>query len=505
MTSCGHAIAALAIMAAVVMAAPDVDAVMYERPEGVQEAAWSEEGSPQNEMFQAEEDPSVSLQRKEALADAHVKEDQASLLLSTDAQALEHLKGQMSLEVVRAKGEIAAHPRSPSAHAHRAAAIAKQVLKKTSKVQKDQSKERLAKIAVGEAQKLLQSDQQSAATLATDKKKKKNYENHLARAAAKLKGFKKKDSSKADKMPPTSDDKDPISRELGLERDKYRSSEHTTALAVEKDKHDVAGFETLIQSLTDKLNKAKSSLSLSTAQLRKHMRSHAVNEHLFQKYSKKETHYKKMHALKAKIARQEDNLRLQQMKIRDSKEMLTKSLNNERVLASVGAKRTHRVQRRAARLGVHRQGARAAKSTAAPFTSPAVSAAVDAVSSNLNHQNIAKELAPQIEKLKASGLKGARLKNAIDGLVAKTVKTKVSAAFKQDPHVASAVRNAAQQVQSRRAKKETDLTLASAKKHVDVLHTAGQQLAHAEHQLDHGLDEEEMIQQLEEEWGNDRA
>ena len=36
----------------------------------------------------------------QALADAHVKEDQASLLLSTDAQALEHLKGQMSLEVM---------------------------------------------------------------------------------------------------------------------------------------------------------------------------------------------------------------------------------------------------------------------------------------------------------------------------------------------------------------------------------------------------------------------
>lgn len=498
MTSCGRAFAVLAIMAAVAIAAPDVDAVMAERPERVQEAAWSEEGSAQMDFIQAQQDPRANLERKEALADAHVKEDQASLLLSTDAQALEHLKGEMSLEVVHAKEEIAQHPRQPSKHAHLAAIIAKKVLLKTTKVQKDQSQEKLAKLKVHEAERLLQDDKNTAAKLASDKKNYKSPKTHLHSGAAhlkKLSGELNKLGKKED-TPSASDDKDPISRELGLERDKYRANEHATAEEVEHDKHDVATFETLIQTLTDKLTKAKQSYRQSTWKLRKHMQSHAVNEHLFQKYNKKEKHYKKMHALKAKIARQEDNLRLQQMKIRDSKEMLTKSLNKEQSLVGEHARESHRVAQKGSRLGFHPTQGHAGQ---APV-SPAVSAAVDAVSSNLGHQDIAKELAPQIEKLKASGLKGAALKTAIDGLVAKTVKSKVSAAFHQDPHVAQAVRHAAQTIQSHRAQHESSLTLAAANKQVDELHRTSQQLASAEHQLDHGLQESELIQQLEEQW-----
>jgi len=503
MTSCGRASAVLAIMAAVAIAAPDVDAVMAERPERVQEAAWSEEGSAQMDFIQAQPDPRAALEKREALADAHVKEDQASLLLSTDAQALEHLKGEMSLEVVHAKEELARHPRQPSTHAHKAAIIAKKVLLKTTKVQKDQSHEKLAKLKVHEAERLLQDDKKTAAKLASDKKNYKSLKTHLHGAAAHLKGMSKK-LSKMDHTlhapaPPRADN-DPISRELGLERDKYRANEHATAEEVEHDKHDVASYETLIQSLTDKLTKAKESYRQSTWNLRKHMRSHAVNEHLFQKYNKKEKGYKKMHALKAGIARQEDNLRLQQMKIRDSKEMLTKSLNKEQSLVGEHARESHAVARKGSRLGFQAAHGHAGQ---APV-SPAVSAAVDAVSSNLGHQDIAKELAPQIEKLKASGLQGAALKTAIDGLVAKTVKSKVSAAFHHDPHVAQAVRHAAATVQSHRAQHESSLTLAAANKQVDELHRAGQQLASAEHQLDHGLgedvEEDELIQQLEEQW-----
>lgn len=513
MTPCGRAVAALAIMAIVAIAAPDVDAVMAELPEGVPEAAWSEEGSPQLNLFQTEVSPE-SLRRKEAVADAHVREDQASLSLSSDAQALEHLKGQMSLEVIHAKEELAANPSQPSASAHRAAKIAKKVLQQTSQVKKDQSKEKLAKLKVAEAERLLQEEEKTAVSVAQEKAGIKSLKSsHLHKAAGKLKGALGKLTAEADKtykkgaknnvkVPDKSKlpthvqdpatDKDPVSRELGLERDKYRISEHETAKAVEKDKHDVAMFETIIQDLSDKLTKAKSHLMTSRHALHEHMQAHSTSEHLFQKYTDKESHYKTMHALKAKIARQEDNLRLQQMKIRDSKEMLTKSLNKEQDLVSLAAKKQHRFAKPAAGLP---------SSPKAPLATPAVSAAVDAVSANLGHQNIAQELAPKIEALKAKGLKGAALKSAIDSLVAKTVKAKVGAAFQQDPTVASAVRKAARQVQAKRAHATTDLTLASAKKHVSTLHQANQKLQAAENKLNNGLDEEEMIQQLEEEWG----
>lgn len=514
MTPCGRAVAALAIMAIVAIAAPDVDAVMAELPEGIPEAAWSEEGSPQLNLFQTEVSP-ASLRKKEALADAHVKEDQASLSLSSDAQSLEHLKGQMSLEVIHAKEELAANPSQPSASAHRAAKIAKRVLQQTSQVKKDQSKEKLAKLQVAQAERLLQEEEKTAVSVAQEKAGIKSLKSsHLHKAAGKLKGALGKLTAEADKtykkgaknnvkMPDKhelpkdvqdpSTDKDPVSRELGLERDKYRISEHNTAKEVEKDKHDVAMYETVIQDLSDKLTKAKSHLMTSQHALHQHMQAHSTSEQLFQKYTTKESHYKTMHALKAKIARQEDNLRLQQMKIRDSKEMLTKSLNKEQDLVSLAAKKQRRFAKPAVALHPN--------SPKAPLATPAVSAAVDAVSANLGHQNIAQELAPKIEALKAKGLKGAALKSAIDSLVAQTVKAKVGAAFQQDPSVASAVRKAAQQVQAKRARATTDLTLSSAKKHVSTLHQAGQKLQAAESKLNNGLDEEEMIQQLEEEWG----
>merc|ERR1712178_564480 len=50
----------------------------------------------------------TQLEKQEALADAHVKQDEADLALSTDAQELERLKGEMSIQVIKAKSLIAA-------------------------------------------------------------------------------------------------------------------------------------------------------------------------------------------------------------------------------------------------------------------------------------------------------------------------------------------------------------------------------------------------------------
>jgi len=523
MAPSARTIVLFSVMATIAIAAPDVDAVMTERPEGVSEAVWSEEGSTNDQLLQAEDsDTGATLRRKQAVAAAHVDEDKASLALSSDAQALEHLKGQMSLEVVHAKQELVQSPDQHSPAAHRAASIAKKVMSQTQTVQKDQTKERLAKLKVHEADQLLAASVYSQQQQANDKKQ--AISSHLERAAGNLakelyrtkgqkktkkKQFKKKTFSKGKALSkvagevsraldsPTSRDKDPISRELGDERDKYRQIEHQSAQAVENDKHDVAESETTIQDLADKLAKAKAHLRKGNFALKKHLRQHELTEHLYLKYSAKESHYKKMHALKAQISRQEDQLRLQQMKIRDSKEMLTKSLSKEQALTTFKARREHATHRRAVRVGYSNPQKRLMHAT------PAVNAAVSAVSANLGHQHIAKELEPQIANLKASGLTGEHLKLAIDHLVAKTVKSKVSTAFKNDPTVSNAVRKAARQVQARRSKGTASEAVFAAKHQVMELDDAGRQLHAAESKLDEDRDEEEeMVQDLEQVWGS---
>lgn len=522
MASAVQSIVLFAVMATIAVAAHDVDAIMTERPEGVSEAVWSEEYS--TDMLQEASDSAETLEQKtlrgkQAVAAAHVNEDKASLALSDDAQSLEHLKGQMSLEVVHAKLELKRQPTKRSAAAHRAASLAKQVMSQTRTVQKDHTNERLAKLKVHEAEQLLAANQY----MAGDKAKEAAVSSHMDRAANALKKLEAKAKAhpkKAEKevkevtegkdpfKGSSSDDTDPISRELGHERDKYRSIEHSSAKAVEGDKHDVAESETTIQDLSDKLAKEKEHLRKGNLALKKHMQQHALTEHLYLKYSSKETHYKKMHALKAQITRQEDQLRLQQMKIRDSKEMLSKSLSKEQTLAAFKVRHERTTAQHASSVGYSTRRptvGKAAVGKEAIAATPAVNAAVDAVSANLGHMHIAKQLEPQIAKLKASGLKGEHLKMAIDQLVASTVKSKVSHAFQSDPTVSNAVRKAAAQVRARRSQGTASNAVLAAKDQVTELDDAGRALHAAESKLDSDQEEEEeeMVQDLEQVWGSE--
>merc|ERR1719399_2770113 len=122
---------------------------------------------------------------------------------------------------------------------------------------------------------------------------------------------------------------------------------------------------------------------------------------MYKKVRQKESHHKKMKALAKKIQKQEDQLKVQKMKIAASKETLNKSMEKKETLEEDHQDSMAKIQH---------QATKKAKAVGAPPTSdtkaavqhlqkqvhnlengtPAVNAAVDAVSANLSQQDIEK-------------------------------------------------------------------------------------------------------------------
>jgi hypothetical protein len=443
----------LASMVIVIMASGDPGAIVEEIPQRALEAesAWNEGGM---SLFQSGDTAEVEadllelrskspVEKREALADAHVKEDQAALALSTDAQDLEDLKGDMSEQVVRAKAQIAAKNSATShATAKKAAALARQVMHKSTIVKADQSKEKFAKDTVKRVASLVAEDSSddSAADTSDD------TEDASSTASA-----------------TTDSGPDPISKQLLSEAKDYKSVKDKLSASIDKDKKSIATLETTVQTLADKLATAKKDLASTNTNLQRRVAKFAKVRQLYSGTTTKEKHHKQTRAIELKIRKQKEALEVQNMKIANSKEMLRKSMDRQAQLegdkqAAVAKlpdpadDTTVDADTVSAEAPVDADAAAgpgaAAVAAASPASGPAMSAAVDAVSTNLQNQNLEAELLPQVQKLKET-LHGAALHKAIDQLVSATVAQKVNTAFESDPSVGSAVQKAVSQVRSK--------------------------------------------------------
>lgn len=396
------------------------------------------------------------VEKQQALAEAKIDEDQASLKLSGDAQKLEHLKGQMSIQVVKAKSDLKQAPGAGSPHAKVAAQLAQLVLVQSKLVQKDQSSEKLAKINIKKTSDLIKLDKAAAVKKKATKA-----------AAAKDHAAMKEAAGGGDDAPSAGGDT--VSKELLTEMKKWKGLTDTEGKAADDDKDQVATLKTSVQTYTEKLAKANADLLKTKEELQNHAAKHHQASKMYKRVRQKESHHKKMKALAKKIQKQEDELKVQKMKIAASKETLSKSMEKKESLEENHQDSMAKIQQ---------QGTKKAKAVGAPPANsdtkaavqhlqkqvhnlendtPAVNAAVDAVSANLSQQDIEKELEPQIQKLQMQ-LSGADLKRAVDELVANTVATRVKTAFTQDPNVQKAVHSAVQQVKVHHAKQESKKT-----------------------------------------------
>jgi len=435
----------LASMVIVIMASSDPGAIVEEIPQRALEAesAWNEGGM---SLFQSDDTAEVEadllelrskspVEKREALADAHVKEDQAALALSTDAQDLEDLKGDMSEQVVRAKAQMASK-NSATSHttAKKAAALARQVMHKSTIVKADQSKEKFAKDTVKRVAALVveETDDDSAADSSDDKKD--------ASSTA---------SATTDSGP------DPISKQLLSEAKDYKSVKDKLSASIDKDKKSIATLETTVQTLADKLATAKKDLASTNTHLQQRVAKFARVRQLYSGTTTEEKHHKQTRAIEIKIRKQKEALEVQNMKIANSKEILRKSMDRQAQLEGDKQAAVAKLPDPADDTTVDADSVSAeapadadADAAAAPASGPAMSAAVDAVSTSLQNQNLEAELLPQVQKLKEH-LHGAELHKAIDQLVSATVAQKVNTAFESDPSVGSAVQKAVSQVRSK--------------------------------------------------------
>lgn len=426
----------------------------------LQEDSFEEADDDEDLEFIALESKS-GMEKQQALAEAKIDEDQASLKLSGDAQKLEHLKGKMSIQVVKAKSDLKQAPGVSSTHAKTAAKLAQQVLTQSKLVQKDQSNEKIAKINIQKASDLIKLDKVAAAKKMATKKA----------AAADHAAMKKAAAAHSGGNDTPSAGGDTVSKELITEMKKWKGLLDSEGKAADDNKDKVATLKTSVQTFTEKLAKANADLLKTKEELQRHAAKHHQASKMYKKVRQKESHHKKMKALEKKIQAQEDQLKVQKMKIAASKETLGKSMERKETLEEDHQDSMAKIQQ---------QGTKKAKAAGVAPTSettdtktavrhlqkqvhnlengtPAVNAAVDAVSANLSQQDIEKQLEPEIEKLQMQ-LSGADLKRAVDELVANTVATKVKTAFVQDPKVRKAVHSAVQQVKVHHAKQESSKT-----------------------------------------------
>lgn len=363
------------------------------------------------------------LEKQEALADAHVKEDRASLALSEDAQALQKLKGQMTLEVVNAKTLLARKSKKGSAAARRAAALAKRVMRKTRTVKADQAKENAAKKSVKQVASLISEDE-SASDQESANDTDQDSANDEVMTAKKAEATTPKD--------------DPISLQLLTDASKYHAMQVSTASKVEAGKKKVASLETQVQTLKDSLNKARLDFRSERKKLGYHLKEHESARKMYIKISTKEKKHKLTRKLADTIRRQEASLRAQQLQIENSKEMLEKSMSQKALLSEDNQNdQTQEVATPTPRQPLSRR----------PKTT-SIDSAVTAVKKDLRSKDIEKELRPEVEKLQKKGLRGKKLHRAIDGLVSQTVSKKVHTAMDK-PAVKSAVKKAVGQAKAK--------------------------------------------------------
>jgi len=385
-------------------------------------AGTEDQSAPVVELLQAPVDSDDStlmsingktkLEKIEALADARVKEDRADMLLSADAQDLQHIKGQMTLQVLRAKQLLAKKSKKGATSAKLAAALATKLLAKTHVVKADQAKEKTRKLTLRKVEALVSESGASEDVDAND-----------------MEDSDVEDTNKDDetRMPPSSED--PISVQLLKEANKYKKLQVESSGAVKAEQDQVASLQTTVQTLMDKLVKAKSDLFSTSKLLKQNLGKNDITRKMYQRVTSKEHHHKKTVALERQIRAQEIALQAQKLRMENSKEQLHKSLNQKAELReSPHAKHTlKKVTKSKKGTGVS--------------SAPALSAAVDAVSSKLRSKDIEAQLRPQVAELKKT-LKGAKLKAAIDKLVSETVSKKVNSAMSNDPEVSNAVRTA---------------------------------------------------------------
>jgi len=507
---------AMALMTVTTITALDTSDVVEELPEGIlsragdallsSESAWSEGASESvsDMLIQGMEDEvdeygedidflalqsKSGIEQQQALAELKIVEDKAALQMSGHAQDLEQLKGQMSVEVIKAKADLKQNPRKGSPHAKLAANIAKQVLAKSKVLQSDKTKEKMSKLNVKKASDLMALDKENAKAVAKTKKAAQKQHD-------KMKAGEKMGAGDDAKIPAKGSDS--VSNELITEMKKWKGLSNEEGKAADDNKNTIATLETSVQSFTEKLAKAKTDLLKSQAELKRHAAKHHNADRMYKVIKQKESHHKKSKALAAKIQKQEDQLRVQKMKIASSKEQLNKSMQKKEVLDD-----THT----SAISKIHPQAQKKAKTTGAPGKvnmnpdakaslqhikkevsnlqqgTPAVNAAVDAVSANLQQQDIEKQLAPKIAKLQTQ-LSGADLKQAVDQLVAATVATKVKTAFTQDPKVAKAVHAAVGQVRVHHARQESTRTQLQAENTLRQVDEASKNLEQAGSQFE---------------------
>merc|ERR1719224_127320 len=117
---------------------------------------------------------------------------------------------------------------------------------------------------------------------------------------------------------------DTVSAELKTEMKKWKGLSDSEGKAADDDKDKVATLKTSVQSYTEKLAKANADLLKTKEELQSHAAKHHAASKMYKKVRQKESHHKKMKALAKKIQKQEDQLKVQKMKIAASKETLNK-------------------------------------------------------------------------------------------------------------------------------------------------------------------------------------
>lgn len=368
----------------------------------------------------------------------------------------------MTFMVAKAKDQMAAQKSSDaplskedsqraSDSAKKAGAYAKRLNRQVDKVNVDQSKERFAKKTIKQIE-LLTSDSDSDSDSDLDNDSDDGYGDGDGDGDGDLDDDDAGDSDGGG-VP------DVISQQLNKEADKYKAVTDQEAQEVKHAKSKIASLQTTVQTLIEKLTKAKSDFASTTIALVRHKAKRTLTKKMYKKIVAKELHHKKTTAIEATIRKQQESLRLQNLKIANVKEQLQKSnlkkkqLQGDRAEAvadAAGQAYTSKGQGMADSNSAVQVMSDPEGGGTAP--SPEMAAAVEAVSQNLNKQDLETELMPQVEALKAR-LTGHALAQAIDKLVSNTVASKVDSAFSDDPNVSSSVEKAVQRIRTKMANK----------------------------------------------------
>merc|ERR1712196_41766 len=249
-------------------------------------------GMAEGEMM---EDPSIEERQAEQnieFAEAKAMSDMGFTQPQTDNLAA--LESQLHLQVAKAKAKL--KKGGGGASAKKAANLAKKVLALTKKVKKERKVSKVKKVKAS---------------------KKKAASKKAAKGTI----------------------KDPISLRLSNARSNYMAREKKEGAEVKADEAKVATLTKLIESLTERLAKAKSDLTKTKAALVRHRELHDFDFKAYQKVKAKESHRKKMVLIKAAIRKQRERVRKERDEEEASNEQLQKYEERKRRLVAYHANR----------------------------------------------------------------------------------------------------------------------------------------------------------------------